>query len=45
MTDEEKRDMAALDARAGTARTDAGLTAADMARLHGTRRELIQHRS
>ena len=41
MTDEEKRDMAALDARARALleRTQA-LTAADMARLHGTRREL-----
>jgi hypothetical protein len=41
MTDEEKRDMAALDtrARALLERTQA-LTAADMARLHGTRREL-----
>ena len=41
MTDEEKRDMAALDARARVLleRTQA-LTAADMARLHGTRREL-----
>jgi hypothetical protein len=40
MTDEEKRDMAALDARARALleRTQA-LTAADMARLHGTRRE------
>lgn len=41
MTDEEKRDMAALDARARALleRTQA-LTAADMARLHGARREL-----
>jgi hypothetical protein len=41
MTDEEKRDMAALDARARALleRTQA-LTAADMAKLHGTRREL-----
>lgn len=41
MTDEEKREMAALDvrARALLERTQA-LTAADMARLHGTRREL-----
>lgn len=40
MTDEEKRDMAALDARARALleRTQA-LTAADMARLHGARRE------
>jgi hypothetical protein len=40
MTDEEKRDMAALDARARALleRTQA-LTAADMGRLHGTRRE------
>jgi hypothetical protein len=39
MTDEEKRDMAALDkrTRALLERTQA-LTAADMARLHGTRR-------
>jgi hypothetical protein len=41
MTDEEKREMAALDprARALLERTQA-LTAADMARLHGARREL-----
>jgi hypothetical protein len=41
MTDGEKRDMAALDARARALleRTQA-LTAADMARLHGARREL-----
>ncbi len=41
MTDEEKRDMAALDARARALleRTQA-LTAADMARLHSARREL-----
>ena len=41
MTDEEKRDMAGIDARARALleRTQA-LTAADMARLHGTRREL-----
>ena len=41
MTDDEKRDMAGLDARARALleRTQA-LTAADMARLHGTRREL-----
>jgi hypothetical protein len=40
MTDEEKRDMAALDARARALleRTQA-LTAADVGRLHGTRRE------
>ena len=40
MTDEEKRDMAALDARARALleRTQA-LTPADMARLHGARRE------
>jgi hypothetical protein len=40
MTDEEKRDMAALDARARALleRTQA-LTAADMGRLHGTRRQ------
>ena len=41
MTDDEKRDMAALDARSRALleRTQA-LTAADMARLHGARREL-----
>ncbi len=41
MTDEEKRDMAGIDARARALleRTQA-LTAADMAKLHGTRREL-----
>jgi hypothetical protein len=41
MTDEEKRDMAGLDARARALleRTQA-LTAADMARLHGAQREL-----
>ncbi|MGH6822688.1 MAG: hypothetical protein ACRECP_06865 [Methylocella sp.] len=41
MTDQEKHEMAALDdrARALLERTKA-LTAADMARLHGTRREL-----
>jgi hypothetical protein len=41
MTDEEKRDMAALDARSRALleRTQA-LTAADLARLHGARREV-----